>query len=189
MRCKLNATRLKQNSSQLMRLANIFLIEQKVYNHNGLSYFCMFKQKPIGFYRQSMATKQSIIALFLSQFTLSEAETEAITSRDVPVGKRMFEAMDRIEKIRDSCQILLAGEGASDTVGCVALSLLYIIADYVKSLDIMALTSSLLEQAYQKIFRWCSFEFRQLGKDAQLDVGSVMKETVRQLKNQPDLLV
>lgn len=52
----------------------------------------------------------------------------------------------------------------------------------------MSLTSSLLEQAYQKIFRWCSFEFRQLGKDAQLEVGFVMKEAVRRLKRQPELL-
>ena len=56
------------------------------------------------------------------------------------------------------------------------------------SMDIISVTSSLLEQAYQKIFRWCSFEFRQLGKDAQLDVSSVTKEAVRRLKAHPDLL-
>ncbi|KIJ51335.1 hypothetical protein M422DRAFT_26752 [Sphaerobolus stellatus SS14] len=123
-------------------------------------------------HRQSMATKQSIISIFLSQFTLTEAETDAITSRDVPVGKRMFEAIDRTQKIRDSCQVLLTGEGASTNAG----------------MDIMALTSSLLEQAYQKIFRWCSYEFRQLGKDAQLDVSPVMREAVRRLRQQPDLL-
>jgi len=64
-----------------------------------------------------MTSKQSIISLFLSQFTLNEAETEAITSRDIPVGKRMFEAMDRTEKIRDSCQVLLTGEDASTNAG------------------------------------------------------------------------
>lgn len=52
----------------------------------------------------------------------------------------------------------------------------------------MSLTSSLLEQAYQKIFRWCSYNFRQLGKDSNLEVGSVMKEAVRRLKQQPELL-
>ncbi|KAF8518194.1 oligomeric complex COG6 [Gautieria morchelliformis] len=122
--------------------------------------------------RQNMTTRQSIVSSFLSQFTLTEAETEAIASRDIPVGKRLFNAMDRTEKIRESCQILLSGEGGSTIAG----------------LDIMSLTSSLLEQGYQKIFRWCSFEFRQLGKDAQLDVGSVMKEAVRRLRRQPELL-
>jgi conserved oligomeric Golgi complex subunit 6 len=64
-----------------------------------------------------MTTRQSIVSLFLSQFTLTEAETEAITSRDIPVGKRLFNAMDRTEKIRESCQILLSGEGGSTIAG------------------------------------------------------------------------
>jgi len=64
-----------------------------------------------------MAARQSIVSIFLSQFTLTEAETEAITSRDVPVGKRVFDAMDRTEKIRDSCQILLSGEDGSTKAG------------------------------------------------------------------------
>ncbi|KAF8583843.1 oligomeric complex COG6 [Ramaria rubella] len=122
--------------------------------------------------RSIMTTRQSIVSLFLSQYTLTEAETEAITSRDIPVGKRMFDAMHKTEKIRDDCKILLSGEGGGTNAG----------------LDIMSLTSSLLDQAYQKIFRWCSFEFRQLGKDSQLEVGPVMKEAVRRLRQQPDLL-
>jgi conserved oligomeric Golgi complex subunit 6 len=64
-----------------------------------------------------MSTRQLIVSLFLTQFTLTEAETEAITSREIPVGKRMFDAMDRTEKIRGSCQILLSGEGGSTNAG------------------------------------------------------------------------
>ncbi len=52
----------------------------------------------------------------------------------------------------------------------------------------MSLTSSLTEQAYQKLARWCSFEFRQLGKDAQLDVTPKMQETIRRLRDRPELL-
>lgn len=63
--------------------------------------------------------RQSIISVFLARFTLTEAEVEAITSREVPVGRRLFEAMDRAEKIRDDCQILLSGEGESTKSGCV----------------------------------------------------------------------
>lgn len=65
-----------------------------------------------------MVTRQSIVSLFLSRFTLTETETEAITSRNVPVGKRVFDAMDRTEEIRDGCQILLSGEGGSTKAGC-----------------------------------------------------------------------
>lgn len=64
-----------------------------------------------------MTTRQLMISLFLSQFTLTEAETEAITSREIPVGTRMFDAMDRTEKIRETCQILLSGEGGNTNAG------------------------------------------------------------------------
>jgi hypothetical protein len=56
------------------------------------------------------------------------------------------------------------------------------------SLDIMASTSDHLEQGYEKIFRWCSYEFRQMGRDAQLEVGFVMREAVRRLRKRPELL-
>lgn len=56
------------------------------------------------------------------------------------------------------------------------------------SLDIMSLTASLLDQAHHKLARWCSFEFRQMGKDAHLDVGPVMQKAVQRLRQQPELL-
>lgn len=52
----------------------------------------------------------------------------------------------------------------------------------------MSLTSSLLDQGYQKLTRWCSFEFRQMGRDANLDVDKVMKEAVRRLRQRAELL-
>lgn len=56
------------------------------------------------------------------------------------------------------------------------------------SLDVMSLTSSLLDQAYHKLARWCSFEFRQMGRDASLEVDSTMQEAVRRLRQRPELL-
>ena len=55
----------------------------------------------------------------------------------------------------------------------------------------MATTSRALEHAYDKIFRWCAFEFRQLGRgDTQLavEVGDTMREAVRRLRERPELL-
>lgn len=66
-------------------------------------------------YRHTTAVRQNIISVFLGRFTLTEAEVESITSRDVPVGKQLFAAMDRAEKIRTDCQILLSGEDGSGT--------------------------------------------------------------------------
>jgi conserved oligomeric Golgi complex subunit 6 len=50
------------------------------------------------------------------------------------------------------------------------------------------MTSSLLEQGYDKMTRWCSNEFRQMGRDTQLDVIPALRESVRRLRERPELL-
>jgi len=52
----------------------------------------------------------------------------------------------------------------------------------------MASTSSYLEQGYEKIYRWCSFEFRQMGRDTQLEVDSTMQQAICRLSQRPELL-
>ena len=116
--------------------------------------------------------KQSIVALFLSRFTLTDEETEILTSRDVPVGRRFYDTMDKTERIRQDCQVLMAGEDGPTQVG----------------LDIMSSTSSNLEQAYEKIFRWCSFEFRQMGREVQVEVSPTMRKGITRLRQRQELL-
>ncbi|KAJ3755564.1 oligomeric complex COG6 [Lentinula raphanica] len=122
--------------------------------------------------RQEVEDQKSIVSLFLARFTLTEEETEALISRDVPVGKRFFQAMDKTEQIRDDCRVLMAGEDGPTKAGK----------------DIMASTASQLEQGYEKILRWCSYEFRQIGRDSQLEVNTIMREAVRRLRKRPELL-
>lgn len=52
----------------------------------------------------------------------------------------------------------------------------------------MRVTSQQLEAGYQKIYRWCSFEFRQFVREAQLEVGVVMREAVKRLRDRKPLL-
>ncbi|KAF9267497.1 oligomeric complex COG6 [Marasmius fiardii PR-910] len=122
--------------------------------------------------RQGVQTKQSIVTLFLSRFTLTDDEIHAVTSRDVPVGKQFFAAMDKTEQIREDCRILMTGEDGPTKAG----------------LDILALTSSYLEQGYEKIFRWCSYEFLQIGRDVQLEVSPTLREAVVRLRKRPELI-
>lgn len=70
---------------------------------------------PSRHHRHTTAVRQDIVSIFLNRFTLTDAETESITSHDVPVGKQLFSAMDRAEKIRDDCQILLSGDDGTGT--------------------------------------------------------------------------
>ncbi|SJL04371.1 related to Conserved oligomeric Golgi complex subunit 6 [Armillaria ostoyae] len=122
--------------------------------------------------RQEVEVKKSIVDLFLARFALSEEEIEAMTSRDVPLGQRFFGAMDRTERIRDDCRVLMAGEEGPTKAG----------------LEIMSSTLSYLEQGYEKIARWCSYEFRQIGRDAHLEVTPTMREAVRRLRQRQELL-
>ena len=70
--------------------------------------------------RQDVEDKKTIITLFLARFTLDETEVEALTSRDVPIGQRFFDAMDKTERIREDCRVLMAGEDGSTKAGCVS---------------------------------------------------------------------
>jgi hypothetical protein len=42
-----------------------------------------------------------------------------MTSRDIPVGQRFFQAMDKTERIRTDCRVLMAGEDGPTQAGCV----------------------------------------------------------------------
>lgn len=52
----------------------------------------------------------------------------------------------------------------------------------------MARTAEQLDAAYTKVQRWCSYEFRQLGKDSHLEVSHTMREAIRRLRHRPDTL-
>jgi conserved oligomeric Golgi complex subunit 6 len=52
----------------------------------------------------------------------------------------------------------------------------------------MASTSSNLEQGYEKLLRYCSNEFRQIGRDSQLEVNDGLRESVSRMRKRPELL-
>ncbi|KZS99108.1 oligomeric complex COG6 [Sistotremastrum niveocremeum HHB9708] len=122
--------------------------------------------------RADVETRQTIVSLLLERFTLTEEEVQAVVSRDVPVGPRLFEAMTKIEQIRADATVLLSGEEGQTQAG----------------LDIMADTASTLEQGYQKLLRGCCLEFSKFGRGANLEVSDDTKEAVRRLQKRPELL-
>ena len=72
-----------------------------------------------------MEMRISIVSLFLSRFTLNDHEVSAITSRDVTLAEDFFAAMDKTEKIRSDCRVLMAGEDGPTKTGSVdSISLL-----------------------------------------------------------------
>lgn len=83
----------------------------------------------------------------------------------------------------------MSGEDGSTNTGCGSALLL---TDHrnlsINSLEIMSSTCAHLEQGYEKILRYCSNEFRQVGRDSQVEVNVVMREAVQRLRNRPELL-
>ena len=52
----------------------------------------------------------------------------------------------------------------------------------------MAVTSTHLDKASDKLFKWCRSEFRSMGRDASLEVPEELSEAVRRLRSRPELL-
>lgn len=55
-------------------------------------------------------------------------------------------------------------------------------------IDIMTATSSHLELGYEKLLRWASNEFRQIGRDMQVEVHPTLREAIKRLRKRPELL-
>jgi conserved oligomeric Golgi complex subunit 6 len=122
--------------------------------------------------RLDIGRKQSLVLLFLSRFTLTDTEVAALSSRDVPIGPQFFAALDRVTRIRADCRVLMAGEEGPTQAG----------------LDVMATTARQLEDGYEKMARWCANEFRQMGRDANLEVSEILQQAIRRLRQRPELL-
>ncbi|GAA5821598.1 hypothetical protein JCM3770_005309 [Rhodotorula araucariae] len=122
--------------------------------------------------RAVTTVQQSLVHVFLSRFTLTDAELRALTSREVPVGPELFAAMDKTERIRADCRALLSGEAGEGTQA---------------GLDIMEYTSQHLEAGFAKVHKWLTFEARGFAKDV-LEVSATVREAVARLKARPELL-
>lgn len=135
-----------------------------------------------------MDTRKSIVLLFLERFTLSDDEVEAITSREISLGPRFFSAMSKTDRVRGDCRVLMSGEDGPTKAGYVVFHYSVFRGSNRRSMDIMATTSSYLEQGYDKTHRWLTFEFRRIGRESQLEVSSIMLEAIRRLSQRPELL-
>lgn len=122
--------------------------------------------------RSSAQLRSSLVSLFLHRFTLSPAEEAALNASALDLNQGLFDALDRVEAIRHDCRALLGGDETRMQAG----------------LDIMAATSTQLETGYSKMHRWLEFQFRQMTREAQVEVSPVMREAVRRLGMRPALL-
>ncbi|KAJ1024085.1 hypothetical protein NDA16_002924 [Ustilago loliicola] len=169
-------------------------VQDKLHAAEQSSHYLVEHAEGLERQRAAALTQVEVAKLFLNRFALSEAEQTSIYSREVRVGNDLFAAMDKLQRIRSECQILLQGSesipsstnpsSSSSSAAAAAMAG----GGTRAGMDIMSSTSSDLEQAYQKLYKWCSFEFRQPVKEG-LEVSPSLREATRRLKtSRQDLL-
>ncbi|SPO31519.1 related to conserved oligomeric Golgi complex component 6 [Ustilago trichophora] len=140
--------------------------------------------------RAAALTQVQVSNLFLARFTLSEAERASIYSRQLRVGNDLFTTMDKLQRIRTECQILLQGSESISTNPSTSSSSSSVAAGggTRAAIDIMSSTAQHLDHAYQKLYKWSCFEFRQPVKEG-LEVSPSLRQATRRLKDgRQDLL-
>lgn len=86
--------------------------------HAGTS-FLLEKADGLRSQRASAQERSQIIDAFLTRFTLSSSEIEALTGRELAVGPELFAGLDRVLAIRRDCRVLLGGEEGTTQAGSV----------------------------------------------------------------------
>ena len=125
---------------------------------------------------RNLTAQQSVLLdLFLTRFSLTPAQLDAIESHSEAVGPPLFAAMDRLQEIRSDCRVLLVGQEEGTKAGMRA------------GMDIMDETAQLVEKSHQKIAKWLHFEMRSFFRES-IDVGGNVREAVKRLDKREDLL-
>lgn len=131
--------------------------------------------------------------MFLSRFTLTPGEAALLSAREIEVDAALFAAMDKVIRIRRDCQSLFAFVGEVSSISSSGGGGDHHVEGSTEAAlagkEIMAATADQLEAAYDKIHRWCEFEFRKYTRDASLEVSPVMQEAVKRLLSDRDRLL
>lgn len=138
--------------------------------------------------RAAALVQIDVAQLFLDRFTLTPVERAAIDSREVRVSAELFQVMDKLVRIRTECQVLLQGSESIPASTSASSAAAAAGGGTRAGMEIMSSTAHDLEQAYEKLYKWCSFEFRQPVKEG-LEVSPSLREATRRLReSRQDLL-
>lgn len=118
--------------------------------------------------RRHVEARQDLLTAFHARFVLSEQEMAVLTIATEPVDEHFFSALSRAKRIAKDCELLLGFE------------------NQVLGLDIMEQVSKVLNQAFQKLYRWIQREFKALNLENP-QIGSPIRHALRVLAERPTL--
>lgn len=115
--------------------------------------------------------KQALLQAYENAFIISPEEIEVLTSAASPVDDQFFEGLERIKRVHEDCQALLATENSKSQAG---------------GLEIMSSMSEYLDRAYDKLYYSVQHEFKHLsGQYVQL--GRKIRRSLVTLAERPGL--
>ncbi|KAI0441812.1 oligomeric Golgi complex subunit 6 [Xylaria telfairii] len=118
--------------------------------------------------KKNVETKQQLLKAFRDHFVLSNDEVASLTLTSEPVDDHFFAVLAKAKRVRKDCEVLLGFE--NQTLG----------------LGIMDQTSKILNQAFQKLYRWIQKEFKTLNLENP-QIHSSVRRALRVLAERPSL--
>ena len=118
--------------------------------------------------KKEIETKQQLLDAFNKHFILLGDELDTLTSTSTGVDDRFFVLLGRLKRIHADCQVLLGSENQE------------------LGLELMDQTSSNLNNAFQKLYRWIQGEFKTLDLENPRMNASI-RRALRVLAERPTL--
>lgn len=119
-------------------------------------------------HRKEIAQKQALLATFTQHFTISEDDREVLMNPAEPVDNRFFNILRNVKRIHEDCRLLLSS--GSERAGT----------------DIMDEMTTLLNSAFQKLYRWVQRELKSLSLENP-QVNADIRRALRVLAERPTL--
>lgn len=118
--------------------------------------------------KEIIDTQQDVLETFRSHFNLSESQILSLSSTAEPVDDKFFSALACTRKIHRDSQVLLGFD------------------DQKLGLEILDQSSKLLNNAFQKLYRWVLDEFRSIDFENP-QISSSLRRSLRVLAEKPSL--
>lgn len=118
--------------------------------------------------KEQVETKEQLLTAFKAHFIMSSADIAVLTSNNEPVNDKFFSLLARAKQIQKDCEVLLGTE--NQRLGQ----------------DIMEQTTSAVNQAFHKLFKWIQREFKSLNLENP-QITHAIRRALRVLAERPSL--
>lgn len=118
--------------------------------------------------REQVEAKQQLLNLVIERFSLNAEDLTKLTSPAESVDDSFFASLAKVKRVHRDCQVLLGSD------------------DQTLGLSIMEQSSSTLDQAFERLYRWLYQQIKHLDLENP-QLGSSIRRALRVLAERPSL--